>query len=460
MKREVVKPDLDLIHKYDVPAPRYTSYPTAVQFRPVESSGRFSGRLKEMATTPRDLSLYFHIPFCFSLCWYCGCTRIITRDGDRGDHYLHYLEKELSLNSGLIHPDSNVIQIHFGGGTPTFLSPDQLEKLGEMISRHFRIAPDVEYSVEIDPRSCSPDQVESLRAIGCNRASIGVQDTNPEVQKAVHRVQPTDQVRRVVENLRSSGIESINFDLIYGLPRQTPETFEETLGEIAELGPDRLAVYSYAHLPDRFPAQKLLKPDELPSTEEKMEMLYLAIDRLGESGYRYIGMDHFARESDPLSRALDEGTLQRNFQGYSTRSRADMVAFGMSGISQTSSLYYQNTKELKEYYELLDEEVLPVVRYLELTHDDQLRRDLIMQIMCRAEVEFDRFSKKWKIDFKDYFGDEMERLVELEEDGLVHLDNDHLQPTEKGRLFLRNIALVFDAHLKKPDHEARYSRTV
>ncbi len=455
-----MKPDINLIQKYNVPGPRYTSYPTAVQFQEIGETSALEGELEAGKSSPKSLSLYFHIPFCFSLCWYCGCTKIITKDADRGDHYIDYLEKEMDLISGLIAEDRPVIQVHFGGGTPTFLRPDQLLRLGKAIHSRFNLAPEVEFSVEIDPRRCTREHIESLRAIGCNRASLGVQDTNPDVQEAIHRIQPYEQTAAVTDMLMDCGITQINFDLIYGLPRQTVETFSQTIDDVMQLNPDRLAVYSYAHLPHLMPAQKLLDESEFPSTDMKLQMLAMAVDSLPQRGMRFIGMDHFARDDDSLSQALDAGSLQRNFQGYSTCAEADMIAFGMSGISQLENAYFQNTKDLAGYYRSLDEGELPVIKQLRLTRDDKIRKDLIMQVMCQANVHFSGFSKKWNIDFKSYFQDELQNLGGLEADGFLIRFENSLQITDKGRLFLRNIAMVFDAYLKQPGQKNRFSKTV
>lgn len=322
-----MSPDFSLIKKYNIPGPRYTSYPTAVQFREIETediNSRVSGELTE---SKKQLSLYFHIPFCFSLCWYCGCTKIITKNTDRGDIYLDYLEKEMDLILNLLPPETNVLQIHFGGGTPTFLRPDQLRRLGTAIHSRFTLSPDVEFSVEIDPRRCTEEHIQALAGIGCNRASLGVQDTNPDVQKAIHRIQPIEQTARVTSLLRGEGIKGINFDLIYGLPRQTTDTFHKTIRDVMKLQPDRLAVYSYAHLPSLMPSQKLLKEGEFPSTEAKLQMMVMARELFPEQGMKFIGMDHFAKENDSLSIALKNGTLQRNFQGYSTCAGTHMIAF-------------------------------------------------------------------------------------------------------------------------------------
>ncbi len=449
-----------LIEKYNVAGPRYTSYPTAVQFDTNFDQKYLRDELKNRRNNPRHYSLYIHIPFCFSLCWYCGCTKIITKDQDRGTIYLDFLEKEMQLISKKMHPNSSLKQIHFGGGTPTFLDPGQLRRLGGMIQTYFPIHPKPEYSVEIDPRRVSEEHVAALAEIGCNRASLGVQDTNPEVQKAIHRIQPFEQSRIVTEHLRKHGIHHINVDLIYGLPKQTPASFHQTLDDTLSLNPDRFAIYSYAHIPSVMPAQKLLKEDDFPSTNEKLSMLLMAIEYLQENGYEYIGMDHFAKETDELSKALHEGTLHRNFQGYSTHAELDMIALGMSGISQSSRLFYQNSKDLDEYYRLLKEGQLPVKKGYSLTDEDKIRKKIIMQIMCKGEINYSKFLEETGVDIPEKYPSELNLLSEFESDGLLIQTPNGFHITEIGRLFLRNIAMVFDEYLKKSRIKATYSKTV
>jgi len=451
---------IDLVQRYNVPGPRYTSYPTALQFRESLDSEILENHLKERVASKKPVSLYFHIPFCFSLCWYCGCTKIITRDQDRGDIYLDYLEKEAALIAGTLNRNSVTKQIHFGGGTPTFLSPTQLRRLGQIIQHYFFVDGDVEFSVEIDPRRCTEDHIIALKEIGVNRASLGVQDTNSSVQEAIHRIQPFEQTREVAENLRKHGINNINFDLIYGLPRQSPDTFTQTIDDVVSLNPDRFAIYSYAHLPSIMPAQKLLNEKEFPSTDQKLKMLVIAIDKLPDAGFRYIGMDHFAKEDDPLSRALDNGTLQRNFQGYSTHAELEMIALGMSAISQGENLYYQNEKDIGLYYKALDEGRLPVRKILPLSEDDRIRRKVIMQIMCRAEIDYGRFYEETGVCFREKFSQEIGRLGYFEDDGLLTRVASGFRLTEKGKLFLRNIAMVFDNYLNRKESVSAFSKTV
>lgn len=451
---------LDLVSKYNVPGPRYTSYPTALQFTEEIDPVTLYDGLYSGSQFPDSFSLYIHIPFCHSLCWYCGCTKVITKDPASADKYLDYVEKEIQLTAPTIHPDSDVKQIHFGGGTPTFLTPDQICRLGDIIRQNYKLHPDIEFSVEIDPRRVGEGHIDSLRKIGCNRASLGVQDTNEEVQKAIHRIQPFEQTKLITELLRSSGIKNINFDLIYGLPKQTLSTFRDSLQNVLSLDPDRLAIYSYAHMPSLMPSQKLLNEDDFPSTRDKLSMLVYAIDTLPNSGYDFIGMDHFAKSDDELSRSLHNGTLQRNFQGYSTHADLNMIGLGMSGISQNSEIYRQNEKELPAYYSALDSEKLPIRKMLELTYDDRIRKKIIMQIMCNAELDYNQFSDKIGVSFQHAFKDELDRIAEFESDGLIIKFDNGFQITKTGRLFLRNIAMVFDTYLNQHRHQRAYSKTV
>ena len=454
--------DLELIKKYNVQGPRYTSYPTAVQFREVTQTDKpmLERYLHERNKKARPVSLYFHIPFCFSLCWYCGCTKIITKDTDRGDVYLDYLEKEMDLIAGHIHPGSSVIQVHFGGGTPTFLRPSQLLRLGAAIHERFKLNRDTEFSVEIDPRRCNKAHIDALKAIGCNRASLGVQDTNAAVQEAIHRIQPFEQTEEVTHWLREAGITSVNFDIIYGLPRQTAATFRKTMDDVLTLKPDRLAVYSYAHIPQVMPSQKLLKVDEMPSPDEKLGMFKSSIEHLTAHGYRFIGMDHFSRSDEKLAKAMDNGTLQRNFQGYSTLKGADLYAFGMSGISNVGEMYWQNEKDIGTYYQSLDSERQPVAKVLTLNRDDNIRRDVISQIMCRMGIDFEEVEQRWGVDFDQYFRGDLDRLSDLQGDGLITMEPNAIRITEQGRLFLRNIAMCFDYYLHASGKTHSYSRTV
>lgn len=458
----MAKVALELIKKYNKQGPRYTSYPATVQFQKADKQDilQLHNYLVERNSEPNPISLYFHIPFCFSLCWYCGCTKIITKDTDRGDAYLEYLEKEMDQIKGLIHPDSEVVQIHFGGGTPTFLKPEQLMRLGKSISSRFNQTSATEFSVEIDPRRCTREHVLALGEIGCNRASLGVQDTNRKVQEAIHRIQPLELTQQVTGWLRANDISSINYDLIYGLPKQSLQTFQRTMDDVLTLAPDRLAVYSYAHVPSIMPSQKLLNEKDFPSTNEKMKMLQSSIAHLTRNGYCFIGMDHFSRQDEELAIAEREGTLQRNFQGYSTLAGADLFAFGMSGISNTGSWYWQNSKEIADYYNRLEEGKSPISKLLKLNTDDLLRKDVIMSVMCRMKIDFAEISEKWKINFSHYFRDELIRMDGFEQDDLIIRTPNGITITENGRLFLRNIAMNFDYYLNKSQNNHSFSKTV
>jgi len=452
--------NLDLVRKYNVPGPRYTSYPPATRFTEELNWPALADRLLENNRSPRDLSLYFHIPFCRSLCWYCGCTTVITRQQKQSERYLEYIGKELRFMSTVVNADRRVVQMHLGGGTPTFLTPDEIRRLGETIRSQFKVAGDVEGGVEIDPRRLTREHLEALRAAGFNRASLGVQDFDPRVQLAVHRLQPKELTAQAVNWLRETGFKSLNIDLIYGLPLQTPESFERTLDEVLKLAPDRLAVFSYAHVPWVKPAQQILEKRSLPSAETKLHLLKLVVEKLTASGeYLYIGMDHFARVDDDLALAQKNKTLQRNFQGYSTRADADIYGFGMSSISKIAGAYWQNQKELTTYYAALDAGKLPVMKSYFLSEEDKLRREVIMQIMCNLELNFAQISGRLGLDFADHFAAELESLGDLEADGLLERNAGNLRVTELGRLFIRNIAMRFDAYLPR-ETERRYSRTV
>jgi len=451
--------DLEQIKKYNVPGPRYTSYPPAVHFKPELDVNFVTGKIRENNTTTRDISLYFHLPFCRSLCWYCGCNMVITRKQSQSQTYLDYLAKEMDLIAGMTNRARRVVQIHLGGGTPTFLLPEEIRQLGEMTRSRFNVASDVESGVEVDPRRLTREHVEAMRTAGHNRISIGVQDTNPQVQVAINRIQPFEQSAQSVEWARAHGFQSISIDLIYGLPHQTVESFSRTLDQILTLQPDRLALFSYAHVPWIKPAQKLLPPEAMPTPETKFGIFKLAVERLTSEGFSYIGMDHFARKGDELEVAQREGKLQRNFQGYSTRAGADIYAFGMTSISQTPDIYWQNEKDLKRFYARLDQGELPVANGYALTPDDRLRRETIMRLMCDMKLDYDAMSKQLAIDFQSYFSRELANLTSLEEDGLVGLSPNGMSVTESGRLLIRNIAMCFDPNVSAP-REGVYSRTI
>jgi oxygen-independent coproporphyrinogen-3 oxidase len=456
-----LKVNLDLVRKYNQPGPRYTSYPPATKFAAPFSTDELMTRIEENnASKARDLSLYFHLPFCKSLCWYCGCNTIITTQQGQSGAYLDQIERELDLVKARLNPDRKVVQMHFGGGTPTFLLPEELWRLGEMIQDRFKMAEDVEFGVEIDPRRLTRDHVKALKAIGCNRVSLGVQDHNPAVQLAVHRIQPKEMTEQAIAWMRELGINLINIDLIYGLPHQTPESFAKTLDEVIEFRPDRLAVFSYAHVPWIKPSQKLLQTDALPTAETKLELLKKTIEKLtAEEQFVYIGMDHFARPNDELAMAQKNKTLQRNFQGYSTRGNADIYSFGISSISQAEGAYWQNLKDLPAYKEALVRGQFPIERGYFLTEEDKLRRTAIMRLMCDLGLNFAEMSQQLGVDFADHFASEIASLADLEADGLLNRSEESIVITEMGRLFIRNIAMRFDAYLPQ-ESERRFSRTI
>ena len=451
--------NLDLVKKYNVPGPRYTSYPPATKFTDQVTAEQVRANITRNNAAARDLSLYFHLPFCETLCWFCGCTTVITADYEKSAAYVEYLGKEMAALKPLLNPDRKTVQLHFGGGSPTFCKPEHLRRLGELIRQHFNFAPDIEAGVEVDPRRLTRDHLVALREIGFNRASMGVQDNNPEVQQAVHRIQPLELTAQAVAWVRETGFTSLNIDLIYGLPHQTLASFERTLDEIIALQPDRFAVFSYAHVPWMKPAQKIVQARVLPTPEVKFELLKLTIEKLADAGYLYIGMDHFARATDELAVAQEAGTLQRNFQGYSTRGGADIYAFGMSSISQTADTYWQNLKDLPAYYAKVDAGEMPYARGYVLTADDRIRRETIMQIMCNLVLDFDAMSGRLGIDFREYFAKALASLDDLAADGLIERTVSRLTVTELGRLLVRIIAMRFDAYLPKPT-ERRHAMTI
>jgi oxygen-independent coproporphyrinogen-3 oxidase len=456
----MLKVDLELVKKYNVAGPRYTSYPPATRFSDALKWPELAERIRDNNQSDRDLSLYFHIPFCETLCWYCGCTTLITLNHSQGATYLDYLEKEVAQMGKLVNPRRRVVQLHWGGGSPTFLQPNEIRRLGEIIRRHFVFAPDLEAGVEIDPRRLTRDHIAALREVGFNRASLGVQDFDARVQEAVHRIQPRDMTEQVLAWVRELGFTSVNFDLIYGLPHQTVESFNRTLDDVLSLQPDRLAVFSYAHVPWVKPAQKILEQKVLPPPEVKLELLKSVIERLTENGrYVYIGMDHFARPGDELALAQRAKQLQRNFQGYSTRAGADIYAFGMSSISQIPDVYWQNEKDLPKYYAALDGGQAPLARGCLVTPEDKIRRETIMRVMCDLSLDYAAMSRRLGIEFASYFEPEIAALAGFEADGLVRRSPSGMDVTDTGRLFIRNIAMSFDNTLA-PVGERKHSRTI
>ena len=466
MEPQSIAFNTDLLRRYDRPGPRYTSYPTAPQFHP----GFGENELREAAAAsngdpiPRRLSLYVHVPFCTSPCFYCGCNRIITRDKARGDAYLVRLYREIALTAQLFDRDREVIQLHFGGGTPNFLSPAQLGEVVETLRSQFRFsnAADRDISIELDPRFVDADDIAALAMIGFNRASFGVQDFDPAVQEAVNRIQSVEQTRAVIDACRANGFRSVNVDLIYGLPNQAPEGFARTLDTVAQMRPDRVAVYGYAHMPHLFKPQKQLDASLLPSGETKLALLQLAIEKLTAAGYLYIGMDHFALPDDELALAQARGGLHRNFMGYTTHADSDLVGLGVSAISHIGDSFSQNPRDLPSWQAALDDGRLPVFRGMRLGEDDQLRADLIQSLMCQGEIPVAALERRYAIDFAEYFATALDRLAPLAEDGLVRVEEQRIAVTARGRLLLRNIAMCFDRYLEQPAtvETPRFSRTV
>ncbi|EGJ10730.1 coproporphyrinogen III oxidase [Rubrivivax benzoatilyticus JA2 = ATCC BAA-35] len=448
-----------------MPGPRYTSYPTADRFGEAFGPAEYRQALRQRAEgstvggTP-PLSLYIHIPFCESVCYYCACNKIITKHHERSTEYLDALEAEIAMHVAELGKGQTVSQLHFGGGSPTFLTDEEIARLMNTLRDAFKVVAGAEISIEVDPRTATPERLRSLAAVGFNRISFGIQDFDPEVQEAVHRVQSYDSVRDLVIAARANGFESINADLIYGLPKQTPESFARTIQQIAELRPDRIALYAYAHLPTRFKPQRRILAEDLPKGEERIKMLGGAIAGFIAAGYTYIGMDHFALPGDALSAARRQGRLHRNFQGYSTQPDCDLIALGVSSIGRMGATYSQNAKTLPEYYESIAKGEFPIVRGLALTRDDLLRQAVIMAIMCQGRVEYESIELSHMIKFRDYFAAEIEDLKPFAEGGLVEVNDDSIQITALGWYYVRGVAAVFDKHLRASGNRERFSRII
>ncbi len=458
--------DADLLRRYDRPGPRYTSYPTAPQFRADfgEADLRAAAAASNGDPIPRPLSLYVHVPFCHSPCFYCGCNRVITRDQARGDAYVTRLEREIALVAPLFDRDRRAVQLHFGGGTPNFLSAAQLAEVVGAIRGQFRFADahDCDISIELDPRYCDPRDMPVLAAAGFNRASLGVQDFDPAVQRAVNRVQSVEETRAIVDACRAAGMRSVNIDLIYGLPGQSLEGFGRTLDIVTAIHPDRLAVYSYAHLPQLFKPQKQIDETLLLDGEAKLALLQLAVEKLTAAGYAYIGMDHFALPGDELAIAKSRGGLHRNFMGYTTHADSDLVGLGVSAISHVGNTFSQNPRDLPSWEAAIDAGHLPVFRGMRLDEDDELRADLIQSLMCQGEIRVKDLQDRYAIGFAEYFSQELARLQPLVEDGLVTMSPESIRATPRGQLLLRNIAMCFDRYLDQPvtDARPRFSRAI
>jgi len=449
----------ELIKKYDKPGPRYTSYPPATEFDPKFGREHFIKHLRESNEKGKPLSLYFHIPFCESACYFCGCNVVINRIRGREIPYLRRLEKEINLLKRYLDFSREVVQLHWGGGTPNYLTKEQTEWLFNLIRENFNISPDAEISVEIDPRSVDFEYLKLYRNLGFNRISAGVQDFNPSVQKAVNRIQPYPLVEKVISQIRELGFSSVNIDLIYGLPYQTPESFKDTVRKTIALNPDRVAVYNFAYVPWLKPLQRRIDPKTLPQPRQKLEMLKIAIEEFTSAGYVYIGMDHFAKPTDELVLAQREGKLWRNFQGYTTKKGVDLIGIGMTSISMLERYYGQNYKTIRPYYFALDGGVLPTFRGIELNRDDLIRREVITELICNFRLDKGQIETKFGIDFDTYFESELEELKPMEEDGLLTLSSEGIRVTPLGRLLIRNICMVFDIYTKRRK-ERRFSRTI
>jgi oxygen-independent coproporphyrinogen-3 oxidase len=458
----VLRFDPDLIRKYDGFGPRYTSYPTADRFHAGFTAASYVDALaaRNQATPAQPLSLYVHLPFCNTICYYCACNKIITANRGRSAKYVRYVGREIDIVSSLLEGNRDVQQLHWGGGTPTFLAHEEMAALMGMLRGAFAFNADSEVSIEVDPRKVEVATVAFLRELGFNRMSLGIQDFDPGVQKAVNRIQTEAETRTVIEAARAEGFGSINADLIYGLPRQTIAGFATTLDKVIDLAPDRIALYGYAHVPHLFKAQRQIVVHELPGADKKLAILETAIDKLTRAGYVYIGMDHFAKPGDELAVALREGKLHRNFQGYSTRPDCDLLAFGISAIGKVGATYVQNVKTLDKYYEALDERRLPVMRGIALEEDDLLRREVIQKLMCEFRLDYGALERAHGIRFGERFATELAALAPLAADGLVTLAPDGLEVTLRGRMLVRTVAMLFDRHLREARERATYSRVI
>lgn len=449
--------DQAILDKYNYSGPRYTSYPTALEFHEAFTVADY-----DMACTQypdRPLSLYVHIPFCHKLCYYCGCNKVITRHSHKADEYLDVIEHEIRQRASLLH-GRKVTQLHFGGGTPTFLNKAQISRLMAILHEEFNFETDAEVSIEVDPREIELDMLDHLRGEGFNRLSIGVQDFNKEVQKLVNREQDEDFIIAMVQRAKELGFRSTNLDLIYGLPKQTKESFAETLKQVLEMQPGRLSVFNYAHMPQLFAAQRKIKDEDLPIAEEKMAILQDTISTLTGAGYQFIGMDHFALPDDELAVAQREGVLHRNFQGYTTQGEADLVGFGVSAISMMGDAYAQNQKELKKYYAQVNDLRHALWKGVALDGDDLLRREVIKQLICNFKLDKTQIESEFKVTFNQYFKEDLQLLQTFIDDGLVEVDDTEIRVTLRGRLLIRNICMCFDKYLRAKARQQQFSRVI
>ena len=452
--------DTDLIRRYDTAGPRYTSYPTANQFSAAFNRNDYTNQAQLSNQAQGPLSLYLHIPFCDTICFYCGCNKIVTKNRDRAQPYLDRLYREIELQAALFDPGRTVDQLHWGGGTPTFISPEQMRQLMQMTRDHFQLHHDDqgEYSIEIDPREADAQTIGLLRELGFNRISLGVQDFNPQVQQAVNRIQSVAQTEAVMRAAREQGFHSISVDLIYGLPHQTVASFHDTLQTVLALAPDRLSVFNYAHLPELFKTQRQINAEDLPSPPTKLAILQDCIETLTQAGYVYIGMDHFAKPDDELARAQANQSLYRNFQGYSTHAECDLIGLGLTSIGMVHDCYSQNQRSMDEYTAAIDNGMLPVMRGMVLNADDKLRREVITQLICHFRLSITAIEQRHHIDFKDYFASAYPQLQVMQDDGLVAFDNERIEVTAKGSLLIRNICMLFDKYLQPS--QQRYSKVI
>lgn len=454
--------DVDLIKRYDKSGPRYTSYPTAVAFTPDFTEENFTQHAEKSNQAGGPLSLYFHIPFCDTICFYCACNKIATKDYSKTPTYLEYLYKEMDMQAKLFDASRVVEQLHWGGGTPTFLKHHEIEALMAYTRKTFNLLNDDsgDYSIEIDPRSVSKDTIKLLRDVGFNRFSLGVQDVDEKVQKAVNRIQPIKDTQAIIDACRENNAHSVSIDLIYGLPLQTVEGFAQTLQTAIEMNPDRMSVFNYAHLPHIFKPQRRINADQLPSSEEKLEILQQSIETLTHAGYEYIGMDHFAKPDDELAIAQAKGSLHRNFQGYTTHAECDLVAMGVSSISSIHHSYSQNEKDIDGYYAAIKADRLPIIRGLALTDDDVLRREIIQQLSCHFKLDFKQIERQFTINFSEYFAIELKDLLPMQDDDLLTLSENSIQVTPRGRMLIRNICMVFDLHLRQQKGTQSFSKVI
>ena len=458
----IVEFDQQLIKRYDKAGPRYTSYPTAVQFGDEYTADTYKKFAEKSNQSAQSLSLYFHIPFCDTVCFYCGCNKVVTKDRSKAAPYLERVYKEIEMQAKLFDHSRKVDQLHWGGGTPTFISHDEMRELMAVTRKHFNLHDDDsgEYSIEIDPREVSRESIKLLRELGFNRMSLGVQDFNPAVQKAVNRIQSREETLAALTAAREENFKSISVDLIYGLPLQTVESFDQTLDELIEISPDRVSVFNYAHLPERFKPQRRINEDELPPASAKLEIFKHCMEKLTNAGYVYIGMDHFAKPDDELTIAQNNGKLYRNFQGYATHADCDLVGIGITSIGTIANSFAQNVRTMDEYFAKIDKGELAIFRGVEIDNDDLIRREVIMQLICHFKLNFADVEQRFNIDFKDYFSAELERYKTMVDDGLITMDQQSIEVTSRGRLLIRNICMVFDRYIKPDEKTERFSKLI